>query len=550
MGEFRERSLVFMGIGQINIEEKEQADIEYTSTDLQSEIQEFITVSQQRRKLLPRAALVGLCSGLVASLFRVSLAGADLLRNAFLDWAHQFPALGWLFPLIFSATGAVISIVLVRNFAPEASGSGIPHLEAVLQRLRSLTWKRVLPVKFIAGTFALGSGLALGREGPTVQMGGAVGDAISGWLKSPPREKRTLIAAGAGAGLAAAFNAPLSGLTFVLEEVQRDFHPIVFAAAFVAAIVADIVARILSGSAPVFSVPGYAALPITALPFFGLLGILAGLLGVIFNHSLIAVMNFMFRFKGPSIYFVTALVGGFAGVISWFSPIAVGGGHALTELVLAGRLSLGVIPLWIFIRLLLTTMSYGTGTAGGIFAPLLVLGALVGLATGQSIHYFVPNVVSEPAVFAVVGMAAIFTAIVRAPLTGILLIVEMTGSYEQMLPLLVSCFCAYVVAEFLKTRPIYQALLERDLKKNSPQINLQEPMVIDFEIAPGAPFDGRKIRFLGLPSGCVIVRCIEQGKEFIPTADTRLEANMKITAFIAPEASSGLKILRDGCKST
>ena len=130
--------------------------------------------------------------------------------------------------------------MMVRRFAPEASGSGIPHLEAVLHRLRSMNWIRVLPVKFIAGTLSLGGGLALGREGPTVQMGGAVGDAISKWLKVLPRERRTLIAAGAGAGLAAAFNAPLSGVIFVLEEIQRDFHPFVFGAAFLAVAVYEL----------------------------------------------------------------------------------------------------------------------------------------------------------------------------------------------------------------------------------------------------------------------------------------------------------------------
>jgi len=515
-----------------------------------SEIQEYTTVSQQRRHLLPRAALVGLCSGVVAALFRITLAQADALRNQLLSWAHQTAAPGWIFPVLLGAAGALLSVALVRRFAPEASGSGIPHLKAVLHRFRTLSWQRVLPTKFIAGVLALGGGLALGREGPTVQMGGATGNAIAAWLKSPPREQRTLIASGAGAGLAAAFNAPLSGLTFVLEEVQRDFHPTVFAAAFVASVIADIVARLLSGPEPVFAIPKYPTPPLTALPFIALLGVAAGLLGVAFNRSLTGTLNLFARYRGKSTLAIAALVGALAGVAGWFSPLAIGSGHALAETALAGRIALTAIPLWFAVRFCLTIGSYGTGAAGGIFAPLLVLGALLGLATGQIVHTFAPDAVPEPAVFAVVGMAAYFTAIVRAPLTGIVLIIEMTGNYEQMLPLLVGCFCAYATAELLKDLPIYEALLERDLERNAPQVQLREPMVVDFVIASGAPFDGRLVRDLGLPAGCVLVRCLHDGRELVPTAQTRLMAHMKITAVIAPEAPAGLNALRRGCKKS
>jgi CIC family chloride channel protein len=152
------------------------------------------------------AALVGLCAVIIAVLFRDALSAADTLRNLLITRAHQQPVWGWIFPILFSVGGAVISLALVRRYAPETSGSGIPHLEAVLQRLRNLEWSRVLPVKFFAGLLAIGGGLVLGREDPTVQMGGAVGDAISKGLKVSPRERLTLIAAGAGAGLAAAFS--------------------------------------------------------------------------------------------------------------------------------------------------------------------------------------------------------------------------------------------------------------------------------------------------------------------------------------------------------
>lgn len=528
---------------------REQTDAEQAvaQAEARSEIAEYLDVSNQRRRLFPRAALVGLLAGIVAVAFRAMLAAGDALRNALLMWAHGMPRWGWLFPVIFGMLGALLAVTLVRRFAPETSGSGIPHLEAVLHRFRELDWRRVLPVKFVGGVLAIGSGMALGREGPTVQMGGAVGDAVADWLRAPARERLTLTAAGAGAGLAAAFNAPLAGLVFVLEEAQRDFRPVVFGAAFLAAAAADVVARLASGQLPVFAVPSYPVPPLSALPIFAILGLAAGLLGVVFNWSLLRTIDGFARLSGRANLAAVALVGALIGVAGWFSPLAVGGGHDLAETVLAGHVALALIPAWLVVRFVLTLASYGTGAPGGIFAPLLVLGALLGLAIGQAAHAVAPDVLPQPAIVAVVGMAAAFTAIVRAPLTGVVLIIEMTGNYEQMLPLLVSCFCAYAVAEYLRSLPIYEALLERDLRRSSDAHVLSEPIVIELEVAPGAPFDGLPVRDLGLPPGCILVRVRDRGREWIPTASTRLEAHMRITAAIGPEATHGLPLLRRGC---
>ena len=445
-------------------------------------------------------------------------------------------------------TGTLLAVLLVIHLAPETSGSGIPHVKAVLHRQRTLRWKRVLPVKFISGALAIGSGLALGREGPTVQIGSAGGAGVASWFKALPREQQTLTMAGAGAGLAAAFNAPLAGVIFVLEEIQRDFHPSVFGAAFLAAAIADIVVRLMFGGLPVLIVPKYFPPPMAALPICALLGLCAGLLGVIFNRGLLLAVTFFDRFQGGGKLGIAAAVGAITGVVGWFFPMVIGGGQSLAMVVLAGKLTLSVIPLLFAARFLLTISSYGTGVAGGIFSPLLALGALFGLAIGQIAHFYTPAIVPEPGVFAVVGMAAYFSAIVRAPLTGVVLIIEMTADYQLMLSLLVSCFCAYAVAELLKDLPIYEALLERDLVRNDTSIRMREPMVVDFRIEPNALFAERKVKSLGLPPGCLIVRCVKGGVEFVPTAETRLEDHMRITAIIAPEASTSLTLLRNGCK--
>jgi CIC family chloride channel protein len=221
---------------------------------MSAQVRDYLAVQGQRRKLFPRAMLVGVLAGGFAVAFRWALEGGDLLRARLIAWAHYAPAWGWLLPLLGGALGAGLAVGLVSRLAPEAAGSGIPHLKAGLYWLRSMRWQTIVPVKFFGGVIGIGSGLALGREGPTVQMGGAVGAAVAHWLRVNPRERQTLIAAGAGAGLAAAFNAPLAGLIFVLEELQRHFAPTLIGAAFIAAVTADVVTRLLTSQLPVFHI--------------------------------------------------------------------------------------------------------------------------------------------------------------------------------------------------------------------------------------------------------------------------------------------------------
>jgi CIC family chloride channel protein len=417
----------------------------------------------KRRHILPKALVVGLVAGLLGSSFRLMLLLAERTRVAWqLDpglpgWATLPMALG------LGALGGGISVWLVRRFAPEASGSGIPHLKSVVLGERQMTWRRLLPVKFIAGVLGIGGGLALGREGPTIQMGGATGLMVSEWFRVKPGEgeRKALISAGAGAGLAAAFNAPLAGVIFVLEELQGSFTPVVFVAGFIACVVADVVGRVLTGELPVFPLRDMAAPTVRAVPLALLLGLLCGLGGVIFNRALLKTLDAFDRVKHWPPFAVGALAGLGVGLVSWFYPRVTGGGGLYVERALAGEVATNLIIVVLLLRFALTMVSYGCGAAGGIFAPLLVLGALGGLAVGRLAHDVAPAWAAQPEVFAVLGMGALLTAIVRAPLTGIVLMVELTGKYDFMLPLLASCLVAYGVAEFLRDTPIYEALRER-----------------------------------------------------------------------------------------
>jgi CIC family chloride channel protein len=428
------------------------------------EIRDFVRAHEQRRRQVPRAIVVGAITGLVAVAFTRALVFAEAGRLWLVGAAHQAD-LGIVVALALGAFGVGIALSLVAAFAPETSGSGIPHLEAVLHHLRPMRWMRVLAVKFAGGVTAIGSGLALGREGPTIQMGGAIGQAVSEWIGCEPVERRTLVAAGAGAGLAAAFNAPLSGLVFVLEELQRDFAPAVFTAVLVASVVSDLVERLASGQLPIFHVATHATPSLLTLPPALVLGLAAGVLGVAFNRALLGSLDLFRRLRRWPPWLVGTVVGAAVGLVGWVDPEVLGGGDLLVVRTLEGGVALSALPRPFVERFALTMVSYGCGAPGGLFAPLLVLGSQLGLAVGLLTQHLGQPAIEDPIVFAVVGMAAYFTAIVRAPLTGIVLMIEMTGDYALVLPLLVACLAAYGVAELLGDLPIYEALLERDLMR-------------------------------------------------------------------------------------
>jgi CIC family chloride channel protein len=419
------------------------------------------SVEVKRRHILPKALVVGLVAGLIASFFRMALQHCELGR---IGWIQRLPpAWGLAAALACGAVGSGIGLWLVRRFSPETAGSGIPQLKSVVMGEAELHWKRVLPVKFLAGIAGIGGGLTLGREGPTVQMGGATGLMVSTWfrVKQGEGERKALISAGAAAGLAAAFNAPLAGLIFVLEELNGKFTQVVFVASFLAAVTADVVCRVVTGETPVFMLHGAPAPSLSSLPVAALLGVVAGFGGVVFNRSLLASLRLFDRLRRWPPFAVGAGAGLVVGLAAWVYPGVSGSGAILSARALSGEIAIRWVLVLLVARFVLTMVSYGSGAAGGIFAPLLVLGSLGGLAVGAAAHAVAPGWAENPETFAVIGMGALFTAVVRAPLTGIVLMIELTGKYDFMLPLLVSSLVAYGIAEAMGDAPIYEALRER-----------------------------------------------------------------------------------------
>lgn len=501
---------------------------------------------ERRRRLFPRALLVGVAAGLVASFFRAGLERVEELRGLLVVRLHPFGGAGFAALVLLGASGTWLAVWLVRRFEPGASGSGIPQLKAVLHRLRPMSGGRLIAVKFAGGLAAIGSGLALGREGPTIQMGGAVGRVVARRLPTSSHERGILIAAGAGAGLAAAFNAPLAGLVFVLEEIQKNFAPGVFTSAFIASACADAVSRFLFGQTAVFGTAPIATPPLAALPLFLLLGVAAGLLAVAFDRGLLGALRLADRMAPGARLAAAAAVGGAVAAVAWFAPALVGSGGPLVGRTLAGEGAVAALLLTLALRFVLTVASYGTGAPGGIFAPMLVLGSQAGLAMGVAAAALAPQLTGEPRAWAVVGMAALFAGSVRAPLTGIVLMVEMTESYTLMLALFAASFAASWVADHLGEPPIYDALLERELRRSRAVELPEEALMVDLDVLPGAPFAGRRVAALGLPPGCLIVALERRGGHVVVGGETVLRAGDRLQVVLAPGAAGALGRLREG----
>lgn len=407
------------------------------------------------------AVVVGVGSGLLGTAFRQSLDQADQLRNRLIVWGHD--GRGWVMIVVILAAAAATALAawLVRCFSPHASGSGIPHVEAVLkQELPPAPWS-LIPVKFGGGVLAIGAGLALGREGPSVQMGASLAHLIGKISRRDWGDCQALIAAGAGAGLATAFNAPIAGAVFVLEELVRCFQVRMAIAALGASAAAMAVARLFLGNGPEFAVEPLGHPSAAANILFLGLGIVAGLVAVAYSRTLMAALRVAGRLKNWSVELRALLVGGAVGALAWFAPDLVGGGELLTQRTLAWSSTVSVLPIVFLVRFALGPISYATRTPGGLFAPMLVLGAQLGLMFGIGCRWIVPNMDPPPEAFAVVGMAAFFTGVVRAPLTGIVLIIEMTAGFTVLLPMLGACFAAMLVPTLLGNEPIYDSLRER-----------------------------------------------------------------------------------------
>jgi len=425
----------------------------------------FLSAEKKYSPILFWSLIVGALTGLVGAVFQLSISKVQDARILLLGIIPQDNLFQLTASVIFSAVLVYIAFLLVRRIAPEASGSGVHEIEGALDDVRPVRWKNVLPVKFLGGLFSLGGDMVLGREGPTIQMGGNIGKMIAELFKVDKEDTHALIAAGAGGGLTAAFNAPLAGILFVFEEMRPEFkyNFLSVQSVIIASVASDIALRSIMGQHPDISMRTLATPPLTSLWIFLIFGFLFGIFGVLFNFLLVKTLDFFHNLKGSWFTLTGLYVGAFVGLLAWLYPDLVGGGYKVIPQALSGTIPVTFLLLIFFGRFGTTMISYGSGAPGGIFAPMLALGTLFGMWYGSIAHGYLPDLIVRPELFAVAGMAALFCATVRAPLTGIALTIEMTGNYDMILPLILTCLTATLVAEGLGGKPVYTVLLRRTL---------------------------------------------------------------------------------------
>ena len=422
------------------------------------------------------SVIAGAATGVVVSVFKLTLQWVGRLRDELLVNAHRLSLDGLVLAVIACAAAVATAAWLVRRFSSYASGSGVPEVEAALSGdLPPEPLRRILLIKFVGGILSIGAGMMLGPEGPGVQMG-AVGARLIGTVfRRPWLDLHALIAAGAGAGIAVAFNAPIAGAVFVLEELVRRFDTRIAIAGLGASSTAILVSRLLLGDGPEFHVAsaGHVMAATGLLPYaaaaiwllYLALGVLTGVAAVLYNKLIMGALSLSDRMGRWPIEAKAALVGAAIGAVGWFSADLVGIGDNIIQQLLRGGVAGGALVLALVIRFFLGGACYAARTPGGLFAPLLTLGALTGFLFGSICRDALPAVGIEPQVFAVVGMAALFVGVVRAPVTGIVLVIEMTAAFATLLPMLVAGFAAMLTAAMLGGPPIYDSLRLRLAKE-------------------------------------------------------------------------------------
>lgn len=419
-------------------------------------------------RLLLEGLAVGLGAGISISVFRYLLAGSEILRpviyhnlrEALADGQWQWLA---LYILSFIIIAYLLKLIVARE--PMCTGSGIPQIKGILQGDMSMRWFSVLWSKIIGGVLAIGAGMSLGREGPSVQIGACVGQGLSQTSRRTRFESRILMTAGAGAGLAAAFNAPLAGVIFGLEEMQKTISPALLLTGITASITAATVTEVVFGMSPVFSMGYLLPLPLNLFDVLVAAGVVIGLLGRLFNIALAYSLDTYSRLglsgmKKPLVPLALA------GILGFVLPEILGGGNLLVDSLVVTDYTIGFLCLLFVGKFLFTMICFGSGVPGGIFLPMLVLGAAGGAVLAKLLVLAGLLPAMYYADIIVFGMAAYFSSVVKSPVTGSILILEMTGSFQHMLALLVVSLTAYVISDLTGGRPVYDELLDRALGKS------------------------------------------------------------------------------------
>jgi len=398
--------------------------------------------------------VIGVVAGLSAVLFHLAI-------NSFQLTLFGLEPSALRLILVPTLVSLVAGVLLARYFR-DSRGSGVPQTKEAFHLRDGFIPARVPLGKFLTGVLCIGAGHALGREGPSVQIGAGLASVMGRWLRLSPANIKNLVPVGAAAALSAAFNTPIAAVLFALEEIVGDMNAAVLGSTVLASVAAVVVERSILGNEPIFQVPGYTLLHPAELLAYAALGLVGGLVSVIFCKGLLRARAWFRQLPAWTVAWQPALGGLLLGILLVFIPQVMGVGYEHVDKALHGRLLLGGLLVLGAVKLIATIISYASGNAGGIFAPTLFIGAMVGGATGTLMHDFAPFATGDPGAYALVGMGTLFAGIIRAPMTSVFMIFELTQDYEIVVPLMIANMISFAISRRYQREPVYHALLRQE----------------------------------------------------------------------------------------
>jgi chloride channel protein, CIC family len=409
---------------------------------------------RENQLFLALTIVIGVLAGLTAVLFTVAIEQTS--RRLF--GLAPSPARLFLVPPLMS----LVTGVLLAKVFPDVRGSGVPQTEAAYHLSGGVIPARVPFGKFLTGVLCIGSGHSMGREGPSVQIGAGVASVIGRWLRLSPQRVRDLVPVGAAGALAAAFNTPVSAVIFALEEIIGDMNAALLGSTVVASVAAVIVERSILGNDPLFRVPTYHLVHPAELAAYAMLGVIGGVVSLAFCKGLLGLRSLFYRLPASTKMLQPAIGGVIIGALLLVTPAVMGVGYEYVDQALNGGLLLKTMMLLCVLKLCATTISYASGNAGGIFAPSLYIGAMAGGAVGTLVHRYAPFPTGDTGAYALVGMGTLFAGIIRAPMTSVFMIFEITQDYQILVPLMVANMLSFAISRRFQPVPVYHALLHQE----------------------------------------------------------------------------------------
>jgi CIC family chloride channel protein len=450
--------------------------------------------------------VIGILAGLTAVLFSL---GIDATRHFLFGTAPSIPRVVLVPTLVSLVTG----ILLARYFR-DVRGSGVPQTKAAYHLRQGVIAPRVPFGKFLTGMLCIGSGHSMGREGPSVQIGAGLASSIGQWLRLPPERTKSLVPVGASAALAAAFNTPVAAVLFALEEIIGDLNAPLLGSTVVASVAAVVVERSILGNEPLFHVPEYQLVHPAELLAYVVLGIAGGLASLAFTKSLLKARKLFMQLPASTRMWQPAMGGLAIGLMLVVFPQVAGVGYEHVDQALNGGLLISAMLLLFVVKGFATIVSYSSGNAGGIFAPSLFLGAMVGGVVGLAARAVAPFPVGDPGAYALVGMGTLFAGIIRAPMTSVFMIFELTQDYQIFVPLMIANMISLYISRRYQAEPVYHALLIQDgihlpsslVKQSAGGWRAGDVMSDDMRfVEPHATVESAFARLSDVPAPCLLV---------------------------------------------